>query len=289
MRKHWFALPLQHFADGGDTGAAPAESGFAAASGAEPAVLYGKQETGDAAPEKASPKDLKARYREAIKGEYKEVHDAYIEDLMKKRFKSQAEDKAYLEKVRPFMAEMAERYGVGTDDVDALKNAIYATPTAEEEEEALASGKSVEELRAEKAKDRELAFYRQKEIERQANQTMMRWQEQAQAAQAKYPTLDLNEEIQNPDFAALLKAGIDVETAFTVIHKDDIIPAAMQYTAQAVESKIATSIAANGARPTENGMRSRAAAIVKSDVSQLTKADRDEIARRVSMGEKIRF
>ena len=48
-------------------------------------------------------------------------------------------------------------------------------------------------------------------------------------------------------------------------------------------------LAANGARPQENGMSSKSAAVVKSDVSQLTTADRQEIIRRVQRGEKIRF
>lgn len=63
----------------------------------------------------------------------------------------------------------------------------------------------------------------------------------------------------------------------------------MHFAAQTIESKVAKSIAANGARPTENGTGAQSAAVVKSDVSQLTRADRDEIRRRVARGEKIRF
>jgi hypothetical protein len=63
----------------------------------------------------------------------------------------------------------------------------------------------------------------------------------------------------------------------------------MQFTAKTVESKIAKSIASNSARPNESGMGSQSAAVVKSDVSQLSKADRAEIIRRVQRGEKIRF
>jgi hypothetical protein len=63
----------------------------------------------------------------------------------------------------------------------------------------------------------------------------------------------------------------------------------MQYTAQAVERKITNKVIANGARPTENGISSQSATVTKSDVSLLTKADRQEIARRVARGEKISF
>lgn len=95
--------------------------------------------------------------------------------------------------------------------------------------------------------------------------------------------------MENPKFLDLLKSNIDVRTAYEVLHKDEIIPAAMQFTAKTVESKIAKSIAANGSRPAENAVGAQAPAVVKSDVSQLSKADRKEIIRRVAKGEKIRF
>ena len=95
--------------------------------------------------------------------------------------------------------------------------------------------------------------------------------------------------MNNPKFLDLLKANVGVKTAYEVLHKDDIIPAAMQFTAKTVEQKLAKKIMANGARPTENGISSQSSVVTKSDVSQLSKADRQEIIRRVARGEKIRF
>ena len=80
-----------------------------------------------------------------------------------------------------------------------------------------------------------------------------------------------------------------MRTAYEVLHKDEIIPAAMQFTAKTVESKLAKKIAAGGQRPAENGMGSGSPAVVKSDPSQWTRADREEIRRRVARGEKIRL
>ena len=113
--------------------------------------------------------------------------------------------------------------------------------------------------------------------------------QQADSLKAVYPTFDLNAEVENPQFRQLLRSGIDVRTAYEVIHKDEIIPAAMQFTAKTVEQKIANKIASGGSRPAENGMANQGAATVKSDVSKLTRADREEIIRRVQRGEKIRF
>jgi hypothetical protein len=113
--------------------------------------------------------------------------------------------------------------------------------------------------------------------------------EQAESAKSVYPSFDLRTEMQNPQFVNLLRSNVDVKTAFEVLHKDEIIPAAMQYTAKTVEQKLTNKIIANGARPAENGNSSQSATVVKSDVSQLSKADREEIIRRVQRGEKIRF
>jgi hypothetical protein len=115
------------------------------------------------------------------------------------------------------------------------------------------------------------------------------WMDQSAALQQVYPGFDINVELQNPKFAELIFNNVDVRTAYEVIHKDEIIPAAMQFTAQQVQQKLANSIAAGQGRPVENGIGNRASAVVKSDVTQLSKADRQEIIRRVQRGEKIRF
>ena len=122
-----------------------------------------------------------------------------------------------------------------------------------------------------------------------ADKLYSQWLQQEQDTKLVYPSFDMKTEMQNPKFVGLLRSNIDVKTAYEVVHKDEIIPAAMQFTAKTVESKIAKKIAAQGARPAENGMSSGSAAVVKSDVSQLSRADRDEIRRRVARGEKIRF
>ena len=122
-----------------------------------------------------------------------------------------------------------------------------------------------------------------------AAQQYATWMRQADEAKKLYPHLNFEAETQNPQFRQLLLSGIDVGTAYLVIHKDDIIPAAMQYTAKTVEQKLTNKVIANGARPSENGNSSQSASVIKSDVSQLSKADRAEIIRRVQRGEKIRF
>lgn len=115
------------------------------------------------------------------------------------------------------------------------------------------------------------------------------WMNQSDALKNIYPSFNLDNELHNQRFVDLLRNNVDVRTAYEVIHKDEIIPAAMQFTAQQVRQKMTNNIIANGSRPIENGISSQASAIVKSDVSQLSKADRQEIIRLVARGEKIRF
>ena len=87
-----------------------------------------------------------------------------------------------------------------------------------------------------------------------ADRLYQSWMNQAEQIKGVYPSFTLEAEMQNPRFTDLLRNGIDLRTAYEVLHKDEIIPAAMQFTAQNVEQKLTNKIMANGARPTENGL-----------------------------------
>lgn len=116
----------------------------------------------------------------------------------------------------------------------------------------------------------------------------MKWMNEAKAAKEAYPDFDIKTEAKNEQFTKLLNAGIDVKTAYEVIHMNDvIIPREKANTARAVEEKLTNKVLANGARPQENGSASGGATLVKPDVSKMTKAQRAEINRRAAMGERI--
>lgn len=115
------------------------------------------------------------------------------------------------------------------------------------------------------------------------------WMAQAEAAKKLYPGLDLAQEIKNPRFARMLRMGEDVASAYLITHQHRIIPGAMRYGIRAGEAKVASRVAANSMRPQENGIGAQSAAITRPDVSRMTKADRQAIARRVAAGERIVF
>ena len=258
-------------------------------------VKYGIQE--EAAPaaevQKSTPApDRNAEFEALIKGEYKDLYDAKMQDTIQKRLKGHKELTDKLNALNPTIEMMAKKYGVDANDIEGLNKAVQEDDSYYEQE-ALEKGLTVQQLKEIRKMERENADLKaqMEEAQRQENGKKLyaAWMQQAEEAKKVYPSFDMRAEMNNPKFVDLLRSNIDVRTAYEVLHKDEIIPAAMQFTAKTVESKLAKSIAANGARPSENGMSSQSAAVVKSDVSQLSKADRAEIIRRVQRGEKIRF
>ena len=305
-------LSLQLFADGG-AGAGAGDGGTAEGQGVTEAaalpqtkgvksnplanVKYGIQpeEAASAAEvqtETVAQPDRNAEFEKLIKGEYKDLYDARVQDTVQKRLKGTKETVDKYKALEPTLELLAKKYGVDAGDIEALTKAI-SDDDAYYEQEAMEKGMSVKQLKEVKKMERENADLKaqMEEAQRQENGKKLyaSWMQQADEAKKVYPSFDLRTEMNNPKFVDLLRSNIDVRTAYEVLHKDEIIPAAMQFTAKTVESKLAKSIAANGARPSENGMSSQSAAVVKSDVSQLSKEDRAEIIRRVQRGEKIRF
>lgn len=283
-------LDLQLFAEGGDggTGAEGATGATATA-----AVSQTSGETTPAAEVTETPtEDRNAKFEALIKGEYKDLYDAKMQDTVKKRVKTMQDTVDRHNALTPTLEMLAKKYGVDANDIDALNKAIEDDDSYYEEE-ALEKGISVQQLKEIRKMEKENAELK-KQMEEQnrkenANKLYAQWMEQAESTKGVYPSFDLRTEMQNPKFVDLLRSNIDVRTAYEVIHKDDIIAGAMQFTAKTVEQKVTNKIIAGGARPAENGNSSQGASVTKSDVSQLTKAERDDIDRRVARGERISF
>ena len=307
--KHFIPmLSLQVFAEGagaGDGGTAQGQGVTAEAASQQTkgaknplaGVKYGIQEEAAPAAEVQTATtevqlDPEAEFEKLIKGQYKAQYDARMQDTIQKRLKGTKEAVDKFNALQPIVETLAKKHGVDASDIAALQKAIEADDYYFEEE-AMQRGMTVQQLKEVRSMERENADLRRQMQEQQtqenANKLYAGWMNQAEETKKVYPSFDLRAEMDNSKFVDLLRSNIDVRTAYEVLHKDEIIPAAMQFTAKTVESKIAKKIAAQGARPAENGMSSGSAAVVKSDVSQLSRADRDEIRRRVARGEKIRF
>ena len=264
-------------------------------------VLYGKQDAQaanvqtrvtDSDGKTAESVDRNAEFEKLIKGEYKDLYDARVQDTLQKRLKSTKETVDKYNALTPILELLGKKYGVDASNTDALSRAIEEDDSYYEEE-AMQKGISVEQLKFIKKMERENADLKrqmqEQNIKDRAARLYSDWMKQAEQVKTVYPSFDLESELKNSKFSELLRSNVDVRTAYEVIHKDEIIPAAMQFAAKEVERKIAGNIMANGARPSENGTNAQSAAVVKSDVSQLSKDDILEIQRRVARGERVSF
>jgi bisphosphoglycerate-dependent phosphoglycerate mutase len=283
------ALNLQLFAEGTGDGGTVSEG----ATGENGTAAVSQTSITDADGTTATTIDREAEFEKLIKGEYKDLYDARMQDTIKNRLKGQKETVEKYEALAPTLETLAKKYGVDASDISALNKAIEEDD-AYYEEEALEKGVTVEQLKEFKKMERENAELKklrdENDAKKAAEQKVAGWMKESEQVKAIYPQFDLRSEMQNSKFIDLLQVpGVDVRTAYELTHKDEIIAGAMQFTAKAVEKKIADKIAANGARPTENGLNSQSASLTKSDVSQLSKADILDIQRRVARGEKISF
>ena len=283
-------LNLQLFAEGGSGDGGTGSEGTTGATGT---AAVSQTSITDADGVTATNIDREAEFEKLIKGEYKDLYDARMQDTIKNRLKGQKETVERYEALAPTLETLAKKYGVDASDIEALNKAIEEDDTYYEEE-ALEKGVTVEQLKQIKKMEKENAELKKLRDEQNAKEAAEKkvagWMEESKQVKAIYPQFDLRSELQNSKFAELLRVpGVDVRTAYELAHKDEIIAGAMQFTAKTVEKKIADKIAANGARPTENGLNSQSASLTKSDVSQLSKADILDIQRRVARGEKISF
>ena len=313
--EHLFCINLQLFeggaaqaaADGAGNAQKTAENSPLARDTRNPlaGVKYGKQteseQAGTEPAEKAEAatlpaaetEDAKTRFDKLIKGEFKAEYEARVKDSVNRRLKSYRSMQESFDKINPVLDMLGQKYGVDAKDTDALIKAIQDDDALYEAEAAELGVETafVKKMKAAELENRRLkhqmeAFMRQKSVD----EFYQRMETESAALKEKYPAFDLESELQNPEFVKLMKVpGMSVDTAFTVIHKDELIPSAMQYTAQKVQENVVNNIMAKGTRPAENGIAGGNAVISKTDPSQLTSKDLAEIRRRVARGEKIAF
>lgn len=298
-------LDLQLFADGGGAGDGGTGAEGTGVTASDPSsqkgvknslpianVVYGKQGDAQTATVQETVDDRAARFEELIKGEYKDLYDQRMQDTIQRRLKNSKETVDKYNALAPTLDLLARKYGVDANDAEALNRAIEEDD-AYYEDEALEKGVTVEQLKSIKKMERENAELkrqmRELESREKADRLYSQWMSQAESLRQVYPSFNLQAELQNPQFVNLLRSNVDVRTAYEVLHKDEIIPAAMQFTAKQVQQKTVNSIMANGKRPAETGMGSSSTALNKFDVKKTTREQREEIRQAVARGERIVF
>lgn len=126
----------------------------------------------------------------------------------------------------------------------------------------------------------------QAQRERQAG-ALLRLQAEEERIRQVYPDFDWKRELASPQFGRMVTAGVDGQTAYEIVHRQELLQAAMAYAAAQARSQTARAIASGGGRVAENRGGSRT--VTRSDPKSLSSRELADIRRRVQDGEKIRF
>jgi len=287
MMNKWFDLFLR------GTKLMAAEGGGGAGTGGGAAADAGQQTGGESAqgaqPDAAA--ERKANWEKA-KQEYKDLYTSDTQRIIDGRFRQTKELEAANGKYQQLTAKVAARYGVDPANVDALMDAIGKDESflQEQADRAGMTRQQYQQFTDLRIQNQQLLAAQQAQQAAQQRAAMVQRLE-AEEAQVKevYPTFDLEKEAGNPDFTALLKRGVSMKQAFEVLHMDELMQGAMQYTAAKVQQTTARNIQARQARPDEGAAAKAAPATMKTDVNKLTKADREKIAQEVMRGKVITF
>lgn len=228
-------------------------------------------------------------FEDLIKGKYKADFDKRMQAAIKKRVGDTKAMEAENAKMREALSIAQQRYGTKDGDWDALTNALLEDDKYLEQE-AYEKGIDKDTLRTMKRMEHENEQLKrnQAELERQARQEQAYQkllQEQAEVTQI-YPNFNLDVEVLNPQFESLVRNGIDLKTAYEVVHHNEILPQAMKFAADKTKSDISRAIQ-SGSRPAELSAGQIDSPAGKVEVSKLSREQRDEINRRVMSGERI--
>lgn len=222
----------------------------------------------DAQPQSEPPAGDPGEFEKLIKGPYKQAYDARVKGIVQQRLKSARQTLEAFQALEPTLKLLRDHYGVAEGDYAGLEKAI---------------GESYRPMDPAERQRQEA------EIQAGAGRMVEAWKAQAAQIRETYPEFDLGKEMESPRFTELLRAGIDMQSAYELLHKEEIIPAAMAYAAQTTERKLAEKLRSEGIRPTENGAGQSGAVSMGSRVSQMSRKEIAELCRRVERGEKVSF
>lgn len=275
-----YRMDLTLFSEGGDGAAVGAADGAGNTDGADN--------------QSQQLQDRAAQFKALIEGDYKAEFDSLMKRNLDRRFRETEDLRRRADGAEEILQILSGKYGVAADDMDALKKAMDSDD-AYYEQEAAEKGLSVAQLKDFKRMERENAQLRAAAQEREraahADQVRARWASEIEATKQVYKNFDFEREArENPAFTQLIRKGVDVRTAYEVAHHDEILSGAMQFATKKAQEQTVNDIRARGLRPDEGGMNAQqAAAQTRTDVSKLTREQRNEMARRAMRGERITF
>jgi hypothetical protein len=239
-------------AQGGETAATP-DAARREKSGDYSSVLYGKQGDGAAAsgtvtdaqePPHDAGGEVKAEvqttsntleerrkaFRDLVNGEYKDIYTEETQRMISRRFNQQQALEEKVNSQKAVIDMLMDRYKIRDGDLGKLTAALendsaYWSEAAEEAGMSVDQYKQFQKLQRENAALQKLRTEQQDRARNQ--QQAQKWFQEAQAVAAKFKGFNFAQELQNPEFTAMLRAGTPVEHAYKVMHFDELMDGAM--------------------------------------------------------------
>lgn len=293
MKKH--KLCLRMFDGEGGAAAAP---GTQAPGATVPVAAAQTAENRPASGEEKP--DLDTRFEELISGDYREAFERRMENATKERLRKQGAKhakalgdlQAQMDKKDTVLNLIGSKYGIMDGNLERIQQEIE-NDTTYWEDAAAKEGMSVDQYMHMKKIERENAQFRKAQDDaarlQKRDQILAKWNGEAAELGKIYPSFNLQAELENPQFANLIGSGVEMRTAYEVLHHDEIMRGAMAHTAKTVAKKQIDAIKNGQSHPVEGAMSSGKAVKTSKDISKMSLTEMKEYAKRAGNGEKITF
>ena len=216
-----------------------------------------------------------------IRGRYKQDFDSAVQKVVKQRVRGLNQYKGQAEAMAPIIDQSDPR----KTDFAALAQRFSADERLYSAE-AMEKGMSADALKKEYAGRAENTAMRRQLQEYQMREAFAGIQADfARDVTARYGA-DFETEMQNPDFARLMGAGVPPKTAYEVIHQQEIAQAQAQLVANQARENVMRTIQAQGARPQEIGSGAAGGENVPMK-THWSRAEVEDMRRRAARGERV--
>ena len=277
-------------------GGSPLKEG-ASGSESDPAEAEKHQEPAKEPKAEKTPEERRRAFGEMVQGEYSDV----FQEMMQRAIDKATENIRQNPQVARLTQALANAYGVDTDDMDGLIEAVETGRVKDEkyyEDLAQQRGVSVKtareldkmesDLKRSNTRNAQLQAMQQEATRQQrVSQIQAQWEAQAAQLKTQYPDFELQEVLANEQVADLMRRGVSLPDAYRAAYFDHIMQQATAQTAQKVEQGVAARIQQRAGRPGENGTRPGGAVTTHVDVASMSRRQLEDLERRARRGEKI--
>lgn len=277
-------------------GGSPLKEG-ASGSESDPAEAEKHQEPAKEPKAEKTPEERRRAFGEMVQGEYSDV----FQEMMQRAIDKATENIRQNPQVARLTQALANAYGVDTDDMDGLIEAVENGRVKDEkyyEDLAQQRGVNVKtareldkmesDLKRSNTRNAQLQAMQQEATRQQrVSQIQAQWEAQAAQLKTQYPDFELQEVLANEQVADLMRRGVSLPDAYRAAYFDHIMQQATAQTAQKVEQGVAARIQQRAGRPGENGTRPGGAVTTHVDVASMSRRQLEDLERRARRGEKI--